>query len=510
MRIVKSKLFETILTLSKEERNEIPEFIASPIFYTDFQRDKIQRLYKILRGEVERYENGKLELLSDKEILSQLYSGTVITTLLDPFASRLLRIIKKAIAFWYSGIGNTPQYKDDSLPADTEIAHLWAHLLFHRQRKTRTLFDLTYQRLKALDEQTPLSIESFYRLYAAEREAFLFESTYNAKQSAEQRARIVERLDAFYIIAKLEILNQEPHTLHQTLLPLESIGQSVTDQTVRPLLAIFRALEQLLAFKSEEHFDFFVQLLVQHEAILYDDLKKDLYANARNFCIAMYKKGHLPFLKRAFDLFKKNLNDGLLYREDANKRRGLLHSTFLSMVTNALKLNEIDWAIAFIEDHRERVIALNESDVDRFCFYNLAQCYLASHDFDAALSVLDVEFTYLTYQLAARCLEIKLYFEKSYRKDSEFDFLLDRLSAFSTFLARRSDISVVERKGYRNFIRFVRNLLDKNAKRESKRQAIYANICNEANVAAREWLIEKALENIASANTAKALMPEKT
>ena len=45
MLLEKTKLFQTISALTPEERNQIPDFIASPIFYKGSNRERLIKLY---------------------------------------------------------------------------------------------------------------------------------------------------------------------------------------------------------------------------------------------------------------------------------------------------------------------------------------------------------------------------------------------------------------------------------------------------------------------------------
>ena len=93
MLLDKTKLFQTIGALTPDERNQIPYFIASPIFYKGTNRERLVKLYQILRGEIQKREtDATADILTEQEIYALLYPNMAWNqSTFDPLESLLLK-----------------------------------------------------------------------------------------------------------------------------------------------------------------------------------------------------------------------------------------------------------------------------------------------------------------------------------------------------------------------------------------------------------------------------------
>jgi hypothetical protein len=490
--------------LTPEERNQIPDFIASPIFYKGTNRERLTKLYQILRGEIQKREADiAANILTEQDIYAILYPNMVWNqNTFDPLESLLLKITLRAIAFWNSGLAD--DMSAETLPTkqaktvvedNRKMTHLTALLHFYNDRNMSAQFDKTLKELQNLGVKQPNCPKNLHRLYIAERLAFDKISTFQAKDADVQLAKTRAQLDAFYVSATFDLLNQNLHNLAEelpklaTALPQLAGGQM--PQSV--LFDLFQLLDIAQKTKNKQAFDDFLALLATVEKDLTDELRKDLYTHARNFCSRCYREGDRIFLKRHFDLHKKNLADGLLYRPNGKNGMGLLQGTFVSIFNIALKSNELAWALAFLQKNQQNVITETKEDRKWFYNFNLAHYHFACENYKEAIKILEVEFPILSYHLAARCLEIKLYFKKPNKHEREYDFLDKRLNAFVKQMSDKK-MSMEDKKPFLNFIKYIRLLTSYQqpyTKKKMDKQALKAAICNEKKIQEREWLLEQ-------------------
>lgn len=488
MLLVRTKLFETILAMTVSERDRIPEFILSPVFFA--KEEKILELYYLLQREVEKYEQGKPFVQTEEEIYKLLSPNKEWNQkTFDSMESRLLNVIKKAIIYQYANIDKLRSEISHEEELNIEIKQLLFLAQFYRERKLHQLFDSTINRLKTLQNtSTPINGHFHTRLLIAQEE-YDNASLYRLPERKEKRIETLESLDLYYIFHKLTTLLQlEPpikEVIEPKLLSLENLIDS-PNPIFHRVINLYRKAFMLIWHKEGEDEAILQEYL---ESLEVDSLllpiaqRKDLYTTARNFCVAKYKTGKSIYLNILFDLIKKNLKAGLFYHKDGTISEGIVFSALQNIVAIALKLQESDWVLAFLKEHRKKIIAPNSAEQERFYNFNLACYHFQRKEYDEALALLKTDFDDDRYRLIARALEIKLYFEKPDKKDKEIDFLESRIAAFETYLSR-NEMPTLDKTGYRNFLKLTKKLI-------KQKRINDKDLEDKDSIAEREWLLEK-------------------
>ncbi|MEO0469380.1 MAG: hypothetical protein AAF206_07165, partial [Bacteroidota bacterium] len=122
-----------------------------------------------------------------------------------------------------------------------------------------------------------------------------------------------------------------------------------------------------------------------------------------------------------------------------------------NMVTVGIRLQAYEWVDEFLHRYRDRLLPAYQEDA--YCL-NLASLRYAQGQASAALQLLQqVEFHDVFYDLSARSLLLKLYFEND--EDAALTFLLE---TFRRFLHRNYAISQFQRDIHLNLLRFTRKL----------------------------------------------------
>lgn len=487
MLIFRTKLFETILAMTMSERDRIPDFIQSPVFF--IKEEKILELYFLLREEVEKYERGEPFVETEEEIywfLSPTKEWHQRT--FDSMKSRLLNVIKKAVIYQYAGI---EKFRLDIIEDDhsIEIKQLLYLAQFYQERKLHQQFENTINRLKLLHNSAPLSNEHYYTRYLAAREEFEVASRYRMPERNVKRIDALESFDLYYLVNKLSLLVLAERIIK---VEMESQLQALENLNInqnplfKRIINLYRMAFAVRCYKEGEDeriLEDYLDVLETDIHLLPTEQQKNLYTYARNFCALKYKNGNIPYLGILFKLIQKNLKAGFFYHKDGTTTDGILHSSIQSIVAIALKLEQADWALNFLNEHKTKIIAPNPAEQQRFYHFNLACYHFQLKEYDEALELLETDFDDDRYRLVARALEIKLYFEKDDKKEKEIEFLESRIAAFETYLSR-NDIPNLDKTGYRNFIKLIKKM--------NKQKRISSKDLEEKNsIAEREWILEK-------------------
>lgn len=488
MLLIRTKLFETILAMTITERDRMTAFIVSPIFSSS-NEETLLDLYTLLRNEVEKHERGETSMATEEELYKLLFPNKEWKQkTFDTLESRLLNVIKKAIIYQYASIDKFKSELTLEEEHNIEIRQLIYLAQFYRERKLLHQFESTINRLKTLQNTYPPIDGYFHIQLLIAQEEYDNASLYRQPERIDKRLETLESLDLNYIVQKLTILLQlEPplkEKIEQKLATLENIIDS-PNPIFHRIINLYRKAFMLIWHKEGEDeaiLQEYLEFLEVDSLLLPIAQRKDLYTTARNFCVAKYKTGKSIYLNILFELIKKNLKAGFFYHKDGASE-GIMFGAFQNIVAIALKLQESEWALNFLKEHRTKIIAPNAAEQERFYHFNLACYHFQRKEYDEALSLLKIDFDDNRYHLMARALEIKLYFEKPDKKDKEIDFLESRIAAFETYLSR-NEMPTLDKTGYRNFLKLTKKLI-------KQKRINDKDLEDKDSIAEREWLLEK-------------------
>lgn len=244
--------------------------------------------------------------------------------------------------------------------------------------------------------------------------------------------------------------------------------------------------------ESEQHFEQFYAQLGEHEGRISTYLLNHLELLASNFCIYMSNRGNLEYRPHVFHFIKKRLTSGAAYLSGK-----LPAAMFQSTVSIALLLREFEWALEFIEAHRERIFGQQPSEV--YYRFGLATYHFYRRDFESVLDILlHLNFEEMQYKFSSKSLEIKALYELN------SDLLDARLDAAKIYFYRETKIPADKKEMYGRFVDCTKRLQRLRFSGEQARlQKLQAEIEANPQVAELTWLREKLTELLANSNNAK-------
>ena len=475
-----SKLLEVFQVLEKTEIKQLGRFLQIPSFIQIKQRNKALLLLEYLL----KYHRQEGIRALDKEVVFQhVFPGESYTSnKIDKLMARLLKAAKKFIVYTHS-----------TLEHDGE-EQLLVLARFYRSRELEKQFQQCMAQLQRRQtDPHHQDADFYYRRYLIEREVTHYASLYNKRRDDLNLPQTLQSLDAFYLIAKLEYacwsLAQRisaPLEVENSLSLLDLLLPRIaTDYAPHyPLLRLYYEAYRLLRYDDVSDG---AQVLQEQLTLLGPQVPLEqlqaLQAIYRSYIIREYNLGEQESPQEIYELYRRHLEAGYLYRQ------GGIHPGMLrNIVTFGLKAQAFDWVFDLLQSHQHKIIGTKHpEEVYRF---NLASYYFARQDYAATLQNLGgyEEDTY--YKIAAKRLELQVYFE------TQSDLLEPKMTAFKVFIYRVSKkvLPAEPFKRNNNFITLLRQINSPQVfKNQRKIDKLIEKIRTLGAVAEREWLLEKLL-----------------
>ncbi|MEM6377279.1 MAG: hypothetical protein AAF705_03645, partial [Bacteroidota bacterium] len=263
-------------------------------------------------------------------------------------------------------------------------------------------------------------------------------------------------LDNFYLLEKLKdaceakirqsILKVDYQTKFKDLL-LTEIKASWEHYQTYPAIMVFYKIYQMLDEKqiATRYYEA-SQYFNQHKAVFSKAERGSIYIYLMNYCISRINRGDSTFLKEVFEIYKAQLEQGLLYENEE-----LSEWDYKNIVTTGIRLGELHWVYEFIEDYKTKLSVDARDNAYRF---NLASYFYASGAYGKVLDLLiKVEYSDLRYNTSAKALLLRTYYDLE-----EYEPLHALTESFRQYILRNRTMSDARRSGFNNLFKLTRKL----------------------------------------------------
>lgn len=257
-----------------------------------------------------------------------------------------------------------------------------------------------------------------------------------------------------------------------------------------PAVHIYYLLYRMIVDRQPTHYHEAMASLSKVTPFFHQSELKRIYNYLQNFCIEQINRGNKEFLKEIFGLYKQQLARELL------QEYGFLSEWhYKNIVTTAIRLGELPWVKAFIEEYRWRLPEESQENAYRF---NLASFHYAAGNYGEVLKLLNqVEYSDLRYSLGAKALMLRTYYDLG-----EFEALCSLTDSFRQYLQRNQLMANSKREGYYNLFKLtrkaaqIRSDLDYEAKEKLLRslQRLQEEIRQADAIFNQGWLEERVAE----------------
>jgi len=475
-----SQLIELIRTLQPQEKEQILQFAALSFVNNGKLKAQVVPLIEIC---LNHPWDAPHQELSSKEVFATLFPGQAfVEGKLEKVRVEAHKVVRTFL---------TVQHY---LRAENEFDQIFDLSEVVRARGLDTRYQHLLSKLQKMQAESTWKNEDYFRRH------FLLEYAIHNEESRHNRLKgdlnvpaVIQTLEHYVHLHRLALLNRfllqqkvakldVPDTiktfLEENNVPARHLEASAN---LRVNFLIFTLLRKDRLEPSDVRLLF--ELLLLTEKDIDPDSLRGFYTYLRNLCVLIFsadaQNEEINFTLH--ELYKDNLKRGYLHYN------GRLHSgTYLAVCNNAVWVKNFDWALDFIEKHKQELI--DENETQDFYRLNMANYSFGVAQFSECLDYIPDTSTSVVYLLQGKRLELKALYEL---RSDRFSYRLDN---FKMFLARTSTklLSDAQKQNHVDFANLLSQIANSLPGDHKRSELLLKRIQGKKQSAEWRWLLEKA------------------
>ncbi len=465
----KSTLIEIVRSLDRKEVREVSKWLQSPAHN---QRQDVIIMFDYLCKKLPKSD----ESLQKERVWAAVFPGKPMD---DAYLRQVMYFLLKAIEAYMA----YTEFMSDDVQVQIALMRIY------RKRK----LEKAYKQAHRLGAEN-LANQPLRNAYYLLSRFFLEQEEYEHRMTITQNAPVnlqemATALEKWFIEARLRIsrdmlahrhmyqkITYEHGLLQQTL------EYAQTEQMMQePAVAVYYYTYMALTNPSEESYFDELEEKIHNDAHYFDHSEvRTLYLAALNYCVPKINhQGRMDFARRAFDLYRKGLENGILLENQLVSRY-----TFGNAVGAALKIREFDWAEQFVRDFQHY---LEEKDRNSIVNFNLSRIYFEKNDYDKAQQLL-LQFDYneMGFNIIAKTMLLKIYYEQS-----EFDAFESLLESLRIYILRKEALDPTRKHAFKNMISLMKKLMNVNTHSKLQRERLRTLVQGTQPLMERDWLLRQ-------------------
>jgi hypothetical protein len=473
-----SRLVQHIRELSTKKRERFRQFVSSPYFN---QHDRTTALLEFILKKLDGRPSG----LSKERAYKALFPGEDFNEQqLYNVMSYLNKLYYRFMAAEYT---EKQRYQEAIFTLEEAFDNHQFDIMTNRGK----------QLMKKLKKDPVHDSEYFHTSYRLNHAMGYYSGTYFDRAETNTFQNMLDELDNYYILEKLRNCC---HLTANSLILNTSYNFRMLDELLAYLRAnwpdfegeysivmYYTALMSMLEEDNPEHYQHMKRMLAENMKSFSEIEGRDLYSFSYNYCIRMINAGHRDYQVELFQLYKQGLKQDLLLD------KGLISEwDYKNIATLGARLKEFTWTENFLQEYQEKLPTHRQENAYN---YNLGNLYYNKGLYEDALSaLLLVQFTDVKYHLSTTFLLLRTYYAL---RDTEA--LLSLIETFRIYVIRNRKMTVEQKRGYTNFLRFAKKLvlIKHSASTYSRKDfekeidELRDKIENSENVINKYWLLEE-------------------
>jgi hypothetical protein len=464
----KSVLSEIIRSLEKKEIRELNKWLLSPAHN---QRQDVIKLFEFLVKNLPNGDEGAEKTKAWKFVFPA-----------EPYDDAYLR---QVMYFLLKAIEEYLVFVD---VANDKVQFQIALTRIYRGKKIEKAYKQSYRIATESLQNQPLR-NGYFLL-----QRFLLEQEeYEHRMSITQNSTVnlqetADALEKWFLAERFRISNSM--LAHRAVFQKAHYESGLLDDSLKfvaekeilkePAVAVYYYAYLAITNPDEEQYYEQFEHLIHNFTTYFDQAEvRTLYIAALNYCVPKINKGRLDFSRRAFELYRKGIENGYLLENGTLSR-----FTFGNAVAAALKIGEYDWAEKFIEDFTH---LLDDKQKESTVNFNLSRIYFERGDYSKAQKLLTrFEYDYFFLNIIAKTMLLKIYFETD-----EYDAFESLLESLRTYLQRKEALDATRKASYKNMISLMKKLLQLNIFSRAQKESFRELVQQTNPLAERDWFMKQ-------------------
>lgn len=436
--MIKNNLIQLLKTFSRKEMTRFTEFAHSP--YHNKHRE-VQLLVGYLHKIYPQFTEKKCDRKKVyKVIFPKEKHDQANLALLFTYAFRLAKDFLSIEQY-------QTQENQQALNLLSALRHKEQGVFYEKKlKKTKT----------GLGESTHKGSPYYWQQYTLARESDLYYEPRSRRALHTSISQQQDFLDYFYLSEKLKDacelqVRSQILQIQFDVQFIDTIKVVLNDNWERyqniPPIAVYYHLYRMITEEDTAQYHQALQIIRQNSRFFPHSELKDIYTYLQNYCIKKINESDTTFMEELLEIYKIQLERGLLLDE----KKQLSEWHYKNIVTLGLRLKEQTWVVEFIENYKTTLPKENQENAYR---YNRAVYAYEVGAYDKVLELLlRVEYTNIQYNLGARWLLLRTYFELE-----ETTAFLALCDSFRLYLQRNQLISTNKKKGHEQGIRLAKKV----------------------------------------------------
>jgi hypothetical protein len=469
------KLFLLLDSLNRTEKARFKEFVYSPFFNKNtYVRLLLAAIYSDYERKLQKEEIFNIvfpgEAYEPRKITDVVY---LLTRLMEEFLAQQ--------KFRQNEVLQKINLLSETLDRNIEKAALYAAREIEED----------------LSERAYRDNEHFYTDYLFQNELDKYFVGKKKLERDESLQKKTDSLDLFYISAKLrdccEMLNrtqiiQSEYQMHMLGHISEYIEAHLRDYGQYPAISIYYSILLMLQNPNDEsHFTKLVAMLGDSHKLFPASELRDMYNYAQNYCIRKINVGDNAYNGAFLEINKKLVENNLI-----QTGKYITERDYKNVVSIALRQGEYGWAFDFMSTYKTK---LPDDIRENAHNYSLANYYYETKDYKKAIKLLNgVEFTDVYYNLDAKTMLLKIYYELE-----EEEAFLALAASFKIYLTRNKLINKQNYTVYNNLLNFTKKAFNLKTSLPYQRNRDFAKktvqlkqkVETTRNIVNSKWLLEQ-------------------
>lgn len=461
-----NKAFHLLRCFDTWELRSLDKYLRSPFFHT---QSEILLLWELVWPLAPAFS---APILARRQLFAALWPG-------EPYQVQQLRYLLSDFTRLIEGFWAFKQWEGDSFRKQQDLMRAY------ESRGQRKYFEQQARKVTKGLSQSALSSQKLQERFLLEEIQYL--AAENKGRDSYPVQSVLQGLDQMSITLHLKYACEGVNRAHiyrenwqAELTPFLLQALQKNDSLHTPLSRLYQLVYQMLTEPTPLPYFEVLEAKLWEATGIEQKERIPLFFFALNFCIRRINAGEEAFRARAFQLYQQALTQNMLL----DPAGFLEENHFKNLVALGTRLQAFDWTEQFIEDYQDQLAPALRTNAYR---YNLAYLSFAQQAYRKVLQLLQqVEFTQVFYQLGAKTILIRTYFETE-----EYEALRYQLRNFRSYLSREKSLSEAQRKLYVNLCQ-VMQLLNRYVQGARVSPAeIRATVHRKSPMAAAEWVEEK-------------------